>query len=536
MPGCSIDVQFLRKSFFLPLILLFSAVFNLTHHNIALAQVMVIPDSSFGINGRLAVAHGKSISGSSGNGVRSLKLYDDGRLLLAATSKPSANLSNREFFATRLLPDGTPDSTFNDSARVFINGEPNTGPLHSAEIGPGNKMIMVGNRQNPFSLIGETFMVKLKENGTRDSTFGTDGILSFSVSPVGSISEAYDARLLSNEKILVTAKVRISSGNPGLEFCLIRLNANGSLDTEFGDNGVTFIVDADEPDFPYRMALQSDGKILVAGTTTQEGVPMFKVARVHENGRIDSLFGTNGSVIINRGAERTPNLNDLVVQDDGKILLAGNYSVNSNDSRLTIVRLKTNGSIDEEFGTNGIVNIRPISIANKILVNSDKTILAIGQNFDQAAIARFQENGELDQSFGNMGTADLGNANPSGSDLTAVLLPDGKVMIGGKWTNNSINHYSLLKVKFSPKNATALNDFVKEQIHVFPNPAGDYMFVQSSENNMLRYRIFDMGSRLLLAGSVFAEEPIHLNQLKPGIYWVEVSGEQTLLQTRFIRQ
>lgn len=500
------------------------------------AQVLSLPDSSFGLNGRVAIQHGFSVSGSSGNGVRALKLYADGRILLAATSKPFGNQSNREYFAGRLMPDGTPDSTFNDSARVFISGEPNAGALHSAEIGPGNKIVLAGNRQNPFTLINESFLVKLKADGTRDSSFGTNGLLAFSGSLIGSISEAVDARILANEKILVTAQVRLTSGNPGLEFCLIRLNPDGSLDSEFGDNGKTFIVDPATPDRPYRMAVQSDGKVLLAGITTIEGVPAFKVARIREDGKIDSLFGQNGTVIIDRGTERTPNLNDLVIQDDSKILLAGNWSVNSSDSRLTIVRLKPDGSRDEEFGTEGIVNIIPLSIAEKILINTDKSILAVGRNFDQVVIARLLGNGEPDQNFGVMGAAELGNANPSSTDLTAALLPDGKVLIGGRWTNNGLNHYSVLKVKFIQKGSAGLTELTDPAVQIYPNPAGDCFFLSDPYNRFNLCRVFDASGRAIMSASLNTGAPVDVSAIGSGIYIIELSGSNTVGRTKLIKK
>lgn len=500
-------------------------------------QIFVQPDSGFGSNGRKAVQQGVSQSGQSGHGVRSLQLYSDGRILLGATSKPFTALNYQEYFAARLLENGEYDQTFNDSGRIFIKGEPTTtGAMHRAVIGPNNTVILAGNRPNPFSLIDETYVVKLKADGSCDSSFATNGILTLNVSPHGSRSGAYDVAILPNEKILLASQVQVGSGNPGLEFCVIRLNANGSLDESFGDAGKTFIVDSVRAATPYRMVVQRNGRIVVGGITTINGVPTFKVIRLLENGDIDNDFGVNGILLVDRGEERTPNFNDILEQPDGKIILAGNYSAGAGDSRLTLVRLKSDGSRDENFGTNGIVDIQQASIANKVLINEDKTILAIGRNFDQVVIAKFKENGSLDFSFGDQGVEELGNANPSNSDLTAVLMPDGKVMIGGLWTDNNLNHFSLLKVKFVPQAINSSETFSVAQVGIYPNPAVDFIHIQPKQPYNTNCRILDVSGRMLQQLQINSEQTIDLQNIPAGIYILELSANADILRTKFIRR
>ena len=118
----------------------------------------------------------------------------------------------------------------------------------------------------------------------------------------------------------------------------------GELDTTFDTNGIviTELQDANITETAEAVAVQPDGKILVAGTW---GTNSFALARYLSNGTLDSGFGTNGVVITPSGF-----IPDLVLQPDGKILLAGTEG----NLDFKVVRYETNGTLDNEFDTNGI--------------------------------------------------------------------------------------------------------------------------------------------------------------------------------------
>jgi uncharacterized delta-60 repeat protein len=436
-----------------------------------------------------------------------------------------------------LNPDGTIDESFGTAGKVIINGDPiNSGNLYAADIGPNDQIILCGNRQNPFNSIGETFLVKLNKNGSLDESFGTLGKLYLNISPINSLSEGYDVKFLSDGKILVAIHTRFASGNPGLEFSVAKLNADGSFDNSFGDGGKKFIVNSEQPDTPYRMAIQQDGKILIAGLTSVDGISKFKIVRLDANGNEDISFGNNGTSIIDRGTETTPNVRDMIILSNGKILITGNLSIAAGNSKLTIAKLNSDGSIDDTFGENGIKNIIQIDMGNKLLEDNDGNIIAIGRSFDEVKIAKLNSNGEDDLNFGTNGVASLGTSNPSSNDLTGLFLTNDRVLIGGSWTNNGKNNYSVVKVKFaSSSNPTTIENLNQKSISFFPNPTKGLLYF-NTDILPISLELFDLSGRSVYNSYQSFNSTIDISHINNGVYLLKSTcSNGSVSSTRIIK-
>jgi uncharacterized delta-60 repeat protein len=205
--------------------------------------------------------------------------------------------------------------------------------------------------------------------------------------------------------------------------------APGDLDTAFGSGGkVTTPVGAGR-DLAQAVALQPDGKIIVAGYAQSD----FALVRYHPDGSLDTAFGTNGKAITPVGVA-TDEAYAVAVQPDGKIVLAGRASTG-----FGLVRYLPNGSLDTSFGTGGkvITQISGLSIAEAVAVQSDGKIVLAGWSGDfpsRYAVLRYDSGGSLDSSFGVGGRVLLTvgtNNNQGGQAHAMVLQPDGKVIVAG---------------------------------------------------------------------------------------------------------
>lgn len=278
--------------------------------------------------------------------------------------------------------------------------------------------------------------------GDLDPSFGSGGK---ATTDFGGIDSANAIILQPDGKILAAGEASMSSGS-SLDFALARYHSNGGPDTSFGNSG-RVTTDFSGGDSASALARQVDGKILVAGTV---GVfdfatppPTFgAIARYNINGSLDVTFGASGKAITS-----LRRANAIALQADGKILIAGTgISSAGTDNDFVLARYNTDGSIDTSFGINGLVttDFGATDYIAAIVLQSDGKIVAGGttvianpgaRNF---ALARYDNNGSLDTSFGNGGkvTTNFGAYSDDDGLNTIALQPDGKIVAAGTATGD----------------------------------------------------------------------------------------------------
>jgi uncharacterized delta-60 repeat protein len=237
--------------------------------------------------------------------------------------------------------------------------------------------------------------------------------------------------------------------------------AAGDVDKSFGNNGKVVSDLFGQIEVANALALQSDGKIVVAGytapLTNSNNRGDFALARYHRDGTPDATFGDNGKVVTDFDATHRDQANAVAIQGDGKIIAAGFTSfTGSNDNTdfaLALARYHADGTPDSSFGNGGKVvtnisnpsdfNIYYRESINAIAIQSDGKIIATGTaflNFTQSmdfTTIRYHADGSLDQSFGANGRVftNFTNTTPSEANDSAgeiSLQNDGKIIIAGR--------------------------------------------------------------------------------------------------------
>lgn len=211
----------------------------------------------------------------------------------------------------------------------------------------------------------------------------------------------------------------------------------GDLDISFGTDGITFTDFGPNPgglystDSPYGIAVQSDGKIVAAGTALTDETRVFALSRYFLDGTIDSSFGFNG--LVKAGTEIGFPI-QMVLQPDDKILLAA--SINSDGG---VMRLNMNGDIDSSFGVDGLVTTdidTNYDVFYALALQNDGNILAGGSTIRDYTddhdfiLCKYLSDGKLDTAFANEGIfrLDLGLDE---TIKTINVLPDNSILIGG---------------------------------------------------------------------------------------------------------
>jgi uncharacterized delta-60 repeat protein len=274
-----------------------------------------------------------------------------------------------------------------------------------------------------------------------DRTFGSDGRVS---TPVG--TGHGEAVVIQPGGNIVTAGWRTTP--TGNDFTLTRHDVSGKVDTGFGTNGVVTTDLGGADDEAYDAALLADGGIVVVGRTDAGGVQKtaFAVARYRSDGTLDSGFGAGGIVrtdIFGKGAQA----NAVAVQPDGKIVVAGlAVGASGIDSDFAIVRYNADGTLDTSFGTGGVVTTDLGTRGDDVravAVQPDGRIVAAGSADEDIALARYLPDGELDGTFGHGGSTitDLGSDDVANG---VALTQAGDIVIAGFTLGPKVNRDFLL--------------------------------------------------------------------------------------------
>lgn len=422
-------------------------------------------DGGFGTGGKVTTDVG---SNDAGNAV---VVQTDGKIVVGGTD--GAN-----FVVIRYNNDGTLDTTFGGTGKVTTDfGD--TDRIHGLAIDANSKIVAAGATGNDLAL------ARYNSNGQLDTTFGAAGQVATDFNLPGTSftnAEGQAVAIAADGKIIVAGYVR--NGSEFNDFLLVRYNSDGTLDTTFNSTGalpgiVTTAVQQQEEDQAYAVAIQTNGKLVVVGDT--KGTPgIFAMVRYNSNGSIDTGFGTGGAGIVFAANNKVATGHAIALQSDGKIVVAGAKSIEDlNGSNCTdsfahycayldfwVARYSSDGLADSTFGTNGEMTTNINARGNDdqgraVVIQADSKIVVAGHadisthtfinngqdeiinRTDDFALVRYNSDGTLDTTFGANGKVLTNFAATSDDAAFAVARqPDGKIVaVGASDKNFAVARY-----------------------------------------------------------------------------------------------
>jgi len=372
--------------------------------------------------------------------------------------------------ARELLSAGDLDPTFGVGGKVVTSFSSTLADSASdVIIQPNGRIVAVGSVATDYvDISGVRYhkfaLARYNSNGSLDGTFGSGGRVTTSFSGKSSV-QATAAALQPDGKIVVVGNYFTNKGSPGsgsagwvYDFAVARYNSNGTLDKTFDKDGLLRTgIDSPAWQWPPEVAIQGDGKIVVAG-----GNHLF---RYNSNGSLDASFGSGGEVVGPIGAQA------MALQSDGKIVKVSEVSVfRGNDADgnpvftrdMAIARYNTNGTLDTTFGGDGVVTTEvadspgtPDAYALTVTLQSDGRIVVggaykydVGEDTFQmgVAIVRYNSDGSLDATFDTDGIVTLRNDTGFASAAHISLQADGKILTVGGASWGSGYDYALLRL------------------------------------------------------------------------------------------
>ncbi|ULH17568.1 hypothetical protein MF271_21190 (plasmid) [Deinococcus sp. KNUC1210] len=273
--------------------------------------------------------------------------------------------------------------------------------------------------------------------GSLDTTFGTGGI---AVTPVGAGEDVPSAVTTQPDgKLIVVGR---TSGTHADDFAVVRYTRDGSLDQSFGNGGRVLIDFAGSTDIARAVALQSDGRILVAGGVTTGNAERFGLARLNTDGSLDNGFGTGGKVTTAFSGSSADRPLAVVVQPNGAVVVGGQATFASNATGIdfALARYTPSGTLDASFGTGGQVTTALASQNGSDSVHAlalqQGKIIAVGGEGDFAA-ARYTPSGTLDNTFGTGGKVSGLFAGTIGVANAVQLDSQNRLVLAGQSQNDT---------------------------------------------------------------------------------------------------
>lgn len=314
-------------------------------------------DTSFGTGGIVTTPIGQ------GNDLAYGVVIDSaGKIVVAGSSSIDAN--NSDFAVVRYTANGQLDTSFDGDGKVATSFSPAMDAAYAIKIQPDGKIVVAG-LANAGALVelngvtttnsGDIALARYETDGAPDTSFGNNGQVTTSIGPNIDIALAL---AIDDKSRIIVAGFSNQGASSGNDSVLARYTPDGSLDNPFGNNGIVITPLSTGNDIAYAIAIQTDGMIVTAGVVNSGSHTDFALARHRADGQPDTDFGDAGKVAIPIGSANDAAF-AVAIQPDGRILVAGTAFVNGRGKDFALARRLPDGSADISFGNRGTL-ITPI--------------------------------------------------------------------------------------------------------------------------------------------------------------------------------
>ena len=363
-------------------------------------------------------------------------IQSNGKIVVAGYS---FNGNDTDFALARYNSDGTLDTSFDSDGKVTTDFGSSDDFCGAIAIQSDGKIVVAGHSNDGTGW--DFALARYNSNGTLDTSFDGDGTV---ITPIGTGNDFDGAIAIQGDGKIVAA------GYSNDDFALARYNSDGSFDSNFGSGGKVITPIGSGGDYVHALAIQSNGKLVAAGSSYNGSNYDFALVRYNSDGSVDTNFGSGGKVITSFGSDGDYAY-AVVIQSDGKIVAAGDSELSlpaSSYPDFALARYNSDGSLDTSFGSGGKVTTSNGAVGGAAL-QSDGKIVVVGAIFNGSnndfALARYNSNGSLDTSFGSGGkvTTPIGGSNDVGR--ATAIQRDGRIVVAGYSNNGTNNDFALAR-------------------------------------------------------------------------------------------
>jgi uncharacterized delta-60 repeat protein len=476
-------------------------------------------DLTFGTNGIVTTAVGTGFDYG-----RAIALQPDGKILVAGYATVAGN---KDFALVRYTANGSLDASFNTNgiATTAIG----TGHDYATAIAlqADGKIVVAGYTTNALG-DNDFAIARYNTNGSLDASFDTDGIVT---AAVGNDNDVLFAIAIQTDGKIVVAGSTNNGTND--DFCIARYTTNGSLDVTFNGNGKIIHALGNAHDIVNAIALQTDGKIVVCGQSSNGANIDFAIARYTTTGSADPSFNANGTLLIPIGTS-TDVATALAIQPDGKIVITG-HSYTGTKNNFAIARCTSNGNLDLSFDTDGITTTAigtADDFSKAIALQTDGKIVVAGYSFDGAkndfATVRYTANGSLDPTFDTDGIVTTSILGFDAMSRAIAIQPDSKIVVAGYNDNGTFNNdFTVVRYNNTPLNVNVFEQNSNTtQLIIAPNPSNGSFTIHNLAQGT--YNIVNQLGQSIQSFTTTANiNTMAIHNLASGIYFITNSTTAT---------
>ena len=340
------------------------------------------------------------------------------------------------------------DTSFGSNGIATVNvavGTDKTAELARSIIVQSNgKIVIAGPIEHDTAATGDAArdtdiaVVRLEATGQLDQTFGNKGItrLDLSAGKVAGTAFRGDTAwgltvLPGDDLLLIGGKLADGEGRTDIDYVVVKLTANGTMDTTFGANGLVTLDIGKGNDNPRTALVQPDGKIVVSGHTSDAGVVTTVLFRLLSDGQFDTSFGRDGVVnvaLLPFVAEAY----DVALQ--GTNLVIAGYGRDTSAGTVDIIsaRFLSDGTWDKSYGDGGRTTLDVASQDDRgrtLRVLPDHRILIVGQgkqtaNTQDGVVVLLTSSGQRETKLNGNGVALIDFGGPTDALFGLTLSPD----------------------------------------------------------------------------------------------------------------
>lgn len=442
-----------------------------------------------------------------------------------------------KYFVMRLNSNGTIDNTFGQGGIIedSLLGEAYG---HDVKVDAIGRILVTGyTRYWNAGWLEDLFVVRLLQDGSYDNTFGNNGIFIANTSqPSPPTKRSYGKKIipLVDGSILIGGTFDYgTSVNP--DFAIFKITSNGQFDNSFGVNGYAYF-DVSGTDALTEIFLQNDGKILLTGKTFNPVI--VPIIRVNTNGSLDNSFGVNGISSIDFGTACQSGVS-LSQVEYGKILVSGSRGPCFNQD-FYIFRLDLNGQVDTSFGINGFsfFDNGGSETMRTMVVLPNKNIILTGTSNTDMLLACFDSVGMINPLFANSGSLIVDFWGNNDNALCSKMLTDGKLLVSGISIDvpNNLTYFPFVRLYST---YTSVSEFSFDNIttSIFPNPANTYFNLAFSNSNSSpdTYEIIDLYGKVIISGKITSQNTqINVEHLPSSLYLLQVKNKGVVVGNKKI--
>ena len=503
--------------------------FIICFHSLMWSQAQYL-DPTFGNQGSVS----ETFSNQQSRPAEVLRLENGKFLVLSFKYEWSAGMwYNFQFYLSCYNSNGQLDTSFGTNGFLIY-------PLNSTSNGaPLLNMIRLNDGKILVHCFHEstTKLIKFTSSGVIDSSFGQGGEVNLS------IGDFYKIIQTKNNDFILMGQYFDGYNNM---YHFAKLNANGVLDTSFGTNGKKVVdITTYRFDLINSVKYTQDNKIIIAGMsydqmTTTKAV----VSRFTTSGNLDTSFGTNGLVTLNIN---TPGnnaiLHDVAVQqNNGKIVICGDAMAPGGTggfygSQPFLASINSNGTIDQQFGTNGIRyfsgsfnandSFHNITFHNNDILISGSASLPYPYMITYYYYRLVNGNGADVTSFGTNGVLhlNLSNTTPEFTNYIkkSIILNNQVYGLGMSTYNGHLNYATtFFKLKQGTLNVSEID---KVKFTIYPNPVDDFVTISGEQMGQIQQiKVIDVNGKTV-KNCLFNNESqieIDLLNLNSGVYFINI--------------